>query len=258
MKLDRVLILGATGGIGRAVAEAILPFARELILIGRNPSKCHALSRAFKRYPKVKVFSLDIREKKGADMLRQILAQSHADIVINTTGIGQIIKAEDLTQSLQQEIWDINYFIPVQITRQLMQLQREWQKPVISLQLCSLASLYPHPYLADYSATKSALLYYHMALAEELRQEKREFYPYSYVLGAVQTNFFPEEVQKKLGGSHLQMTARRAAKEIVQKINKWESYAILGKRYRLLDKILGMLPPSIRLKGMALYLKKAL
>lgn len=255
MKFGRVVILGATGGIGKAVSRAILRDATELILIGRNPIKCQKLSREFAAFRQVKVVALDILDTKAC---AEMLVKSRADLVINCIGIGKLEQAINTDPSFQKELWEINYFTPIRIAKELLRLQREWQKPIVFVQLGSLATFYPHPYLAEYSASKTALWQYYLAFSEELRQDKSNFFLYYYVPGPVQTKFFPPEIQTKLGGRELQMSAPEVGREIVRQIYRRKSYAVIGKRYRLMQTILAILPRGFVLKSMATYLKKGL
>lgn len=255
MKFGKVLVLGATGGIGLAIGQAIFPESEELILIGRNTKKCQSLRLRYDRQSHVRVLQMNLLEW---EQLRRYLQEEVPDLVINCTGIGKLTRADEVGESFREELWNLNYQMPMQVTREMLTLQRKWQKPLKVVHLCSLASLYPHPYLADYSASKAALLSYHLALAEEVRQENSDFQIACYVLGAVQTDFFPQTTQHKLGGKSLQMKAQAVASEVLKSILQGKSYAVIGRRYQVLSSLLGILPQRFRLQMMAKYLKKGL
>jgi len=70
MKIDdcRVLITGASGGIGQAIAEALCGERAQVLLVGRRTAPLEALSR---RFPgRVDIVQADIRTTAGGKRWR--------------------------------------------------------------------------------------------------------------------------------------------------------------------------------------------
>ncbi len=71
-----------------------------------------------------------------------------------------------------------------------MKLLVQKNRKIQLVQLSSLAALFPHPYLAAYSASKAALQTYVLALHEELKKADSQVRIALYLLGPVQTGIF--------------------------------------------------------------------
>ena len=134
----------------------------------------------------------------------------------------------------------------------------ERNRKIRLVQLSSLAALCPHPYLAAYSASKAALQTYCLALQEELRLKGSEMRVCLYILGPVRTAIFPPELQDALGGAKLQMGPEIAARRIIRLLQQDRSYAIVGKRFRLLAWIMKLLPQRWIIRWIGAYLRKGL
>ena len=134
----------------------------------------------------------------------------------------------------------------------------ECNRKINLVQLSSLAALCSHPYLAAYSASKAALQTYCLALQEELRLKGSGVTVHLYILGPVQTAIFPPEQQDALGGSQLQMSPEIASRRILRLLHQGRSYAIVGKRYRLLAWLMKLLPQRWIIRLIGAYLRKGL
>ena len=126
------------------------------------------------------------------------------------------------------------------------------------VQLSSLAALFPHPYLAAYSASKAALQTYVLALHEELKNADSQVRIALYLLGPVQTGIFPPKLVEALGGSRLQMKPEKVAQQLIRFIERGTSYAVIGLRYRLLVLLGRLLPQRWIIRLLARYLRKGL
>lgn len=94
----KVLIIGATGGIGRETAKLIKSSNADVFITGRNSEKLEAVAKALGLAAN-RVFQLDITNHKAVE---SVAATIHAeigalDIVINSAGIGIIKPLEKLT-----------------------------------------------------------------------------------------------------------------------------------------------------------------
>ena len=148
----------------------------------------------------------------------------------------------------------MNYHTPVQLMKLLVQKNQK----IRLVQLSSLAALFPHPYLAAYSASKAALQNYTLALQEELCQSDSPVQLGLYILGPVQTAIFPPKLVEALGGSRLQMKPEKVAQQLIRFIERDTSYAVIGLRYRLLVWLGRLLPQRWIIRLLERYLRKGL
>ena len=83
---NKILITGATAGIGKALAETFLNLDNQIIAIGRNTQELAKLATLDKR---IIPFKCDISSKTELDRLTLFIEEEHPDlnILINNAGI---------------------------------------------------------------------------------------------------------------------------------------------------------------------------
>jgi len=103
----RILITGASAGIGRACAEKFAAAGAGLILAARRLDRLHAIRRELsERFAvAVNVFPLDVRDRKGVETFARELKDQGLipDILINNAGLASGL---DHLQSGDCEDWD--------------------------------------------------------------------------------------------------------------------------------------------------------
>ena len=97
-----------------------------------------------------------------------------------------------------------------------------------------------------------------LVLQEELCLKGSEVTVCLYILGPVRTSIFPPELQDALGGAKLQMSPETVARHIIRLLQQGRSYAIVGKRYRLLVLLMQLLPQRWIIRLIGAYLRKGL
>lgn len=249
---SKAIILGATGGIGRHLATELAKHLDFLVLVGRNPDKLVQLQKELAgSKAQLSILTLDMLDQMA---LEAFVDNLDADLLVNCAGLAYFSQGNHLATEKEQEIWQVNYHAPVQLMKLLVQKNRKIQL----VQLSSLAALFPHPYLAAYSASKAALQTYVLALHEELKKADSQVRIALYLLGPVQTGIFPPKLVEALGGSRLQMKPEKVAQQLIRFIERGTSYAVIGLRYRLLVLLGRLLPQRWIIRLLARYLRKGL
>ena len=249
---SKAIILGATGGIGRHLATELAKHLDFLVLVGRNPDKLVQLQKELAgSKAQLSILTLDMLDQMA---LEAFVDNLDADLLVNCAGLAYFSQGNHLATEKEQELWQVNYHAPVQLMKLLVQKNRKIQL----VQLSSLAALFPHPYLAAYSASKAALQTYVLALHEELKKADSQVRIALYLLGPVQTGIFPPKLVEALGGSRLQMKPEKVAQQLIRFIERDTSYAVIGLRYRLLVSLGRLLPQRWIIRLLARYLRKGL
>ena len=249
---SKAIILGATGGIGRHLATELAKHLDFLVLVGRNPDKVVQLQKELAgSKAQLSILTLDMLDQMA---LEAFVDNLDADLLVNCAGLAYFSQGNHLATEKEQELWQVNYHAPVQLMKLLVQKNRKIQL----VQLSSLAALFPHPYLAAYSASKAALQTYVLALHEELKKADSQVRIALYLLGPVQTGIFPPKLVEALGGSRLQMKPEKVAQQLIRFIERDTSYAVIGLRYRLLVLLGRLLPQRWIIRLLARYLRKGL
>ena len=153
---------------------------------------------------------------------------------------------------------NVNFISPLILTKKFSEKFLQNGQGII-LNVCSTAALYQHPYMAVYSSTKSALLHYSLALDEELSHKNKNVRILSVCPGPTASNFFDKDIQEKFGSSQkFMMSSEDVAKRIIKIIEKKKRFSIIGFRNRLSMFLINLLPVSLQLKLVGLFLKKVI
>ena len=168
MKLDgtRVLVTGASGGIGQALAYALAQQNASVILHGRNGLALLNLQRKLPNPNRHHILAADLCLADGREKLVKFIGQLQGiDILINNAGTNQFAWLED--QSEQQVIQQLalNIQTPILLTRALLPYMH---KPAIIMNIGSSFGSIGYAGYSVYCASKYALRGFSEALSREL------------------------------------------------------------------------------------------
>jgi len=157
-----VLVTGASRGIGRAVAAALAERKVETIGTSRDPQA------VADRIPGVRYIALRLEDPKSiVDCLREA---GPIEALVNNAGQSQIGAFEDTPVEAVEELFAVNVFGLLRLTRAALPAMRDRGRGTI-VNIGSLTGLFPLPFQSGYAATKLAL----EAFTKSLRQETRGF-----------------------------------------------------------------------------------
>ena len=170
-KLFYTLITGATGGIGRAFAETLAAKGQNLFLTGRSADKLNALKEELSsNYPSLRVivFACDLTDERSRDeMYKTIDAQGVVfDRLCNVAGADIQTAFEKYTEKKIVFQCRVNLEATLSVTRFVLSRRADALEIVT---ISSMSGVYPMPYFALYSATKSALVSFFSSLRSELK-----------------------------------------------------------------------------------------
>lgn len=148
MTRDKVLITGASRGIGKATAELLVANGYEVIGTSRNPDKLKGKVKG------VQYLALDITAPKSIDKL--IKKIGNIDILINNAGTSQIGPVEDLPMDKVRPLFELNLFGVIQLIKGFLTGMRKRGKGFI-INVSSMAGKTAVPYSSIYAATKHGL-----------------------------------------------------------------------------------------------------
>jgi short-subunit dehydrogenase len=162
-----VLITGATGGIGSALAESYAASGRTLILHGRNTTRLAELSRRCEaRGARVLTLAFDLRDGDTVVRELRLVSQREAiDLAIVNAGVSRMIGAGEEAESwdVGRKILAVNLDGALATVAGVLPDMRRRACGQIAL-ISSLAGLYGIPRTPTYSASKAALKAYGEAL----------------------------------------------------------------------------------------------
>jgi short-subunit dehydrogenase len=168
----KVVVTGATRGIGRAIAEKFAAEGFDLALCARNEKALRKLKSEI-RNPKSEILiqRCDVSKKDEVkSFASKILKEFGAvDIIINNAGIflpGQVIDEED---GNLETLIETNLYSAYHLTRALLPPMVKKKRGHI-FNVSSVAGIQAYPNGGSYSISKFAMLGLSKALREELKQ----------------------------------------------------------------------------------------
>ena len=155
----RILITGASSGIGSALAIALAQPSVHLILVARNLDKLQSVATACAaKGASTEIHFLDVSIESEIVAFAQKLKQvhPHLDILVNNAGISQRSQAEETPLMVDRRIMEVNFFGQVNLTKQLWPLLCNAAHANIVL-ISSVVGTFGFPQRSAYSASKHAL-----------------------------------------------------------------------------------------------------
>ncbi|MFC3326892.1 oxidoreductase [Mesorhizobium cantuariense] len=156
------LVTGASSGIGRATADALLSAGFRVFGTSRRT--------ASQPSDGVTMLTCDVTDDAAvAKMVDDVLAKAgRIDLLVNNAGMGLFGGAEESSIAQAQALFDVNVFGVFRVTNAVLPAMRRQGKGRI-VNLSSVQGFIPAPYFALYSATKHAIEGYSESLDHELR-----------------------------------------------------------------------------------------
>ena len=164
-----VLVVGATGGLGREIARQLSAAGATLVLAGRDAARLDALG-----IPGT-VVTGDLTDATAVDALvaRAVLANGGLDGVVNAAGVVAFGPALRLEDAALAELFAVNTLAPIRLLRaagdSLAASAAAGRQPFF-VTLSGIVSETPTAGLAAYSASKAALAAFGQAVGRELRR----------------------------------------------------------------------------------------
>jgi uncharacterized protein len=248
-KFKKVLITGASQGIGRALAEKFASMGSDLLLVARNEAALQELCVTLeKANPGIRAQSMKLDLSKGdaAQRLKSFCIERdfQVDTLINNAGYGVWGQFSELTLQEQLDCMNVNMTAVVQLTHELLPLLRRNPQSHI-LNVASTVAYQAMPTFAIYAATKSFVLSFTRALHHELKPLGVSVT--ALVPGATDSNFIERaglqhtaEKAKKIS-----MTSDAVAEVAIRGLAKGQIEVIPGGLNRVMASATRFLPKSM-------------
>jgi len=161
----QVLLTGATGGIGQAIAREMDRAGARLLLVGRNEGRLAQLAGELRGVHHRIVADLD--QAAGRERVLERCRQTGIDVLVNTVGVMDFRLYEAQDPTIIERMVQTNLLSPMLLCRQLLPLLRQRSEAAI-VNIGSTFGSIGHPGFTTYCATKFGLRGFTEALQREL------------------------------------------------------------------------------------------
>lgn len=165
-----VLVTGASGGIGEAIAIRLYQAGAKLVLVGRDQEKLISLrSRNNFSASRCALIVADINEDSGRNKVATACQKlpEPLSILVNNAGISEFCFIADQAPGSISAVLTTNLLSPILLTQQMLPLLQQSTRPLIVNIGSSFGSI-GYPGFASYCASKFGLRGFSEALRREL------------------------------------------------------------------------------------------
>lgn len=160
-----VLIAGATGGLGSAIARDLARRGATLTLVARSQDRLNALEAPGHRV------ALDLREP---DLCQTAIGEAIAyagrlDVVVNAIGVVAFGPIDELTIDTMEELFMTNTFIPIALGQAALGALGDGG---VIVNISGVIAEQNVPGMAAYGASKAAVRSFDEALSREARRRR--------------------------------------------------------------------------------------
>ncbi len=169
----RVLLTGASSGIGKELAEQLAVAGARVVLAARSQAKLETLERSLTaRGLDVAAVVTDVTlasdRRRAVDFVLQ--RWGGLDVLLNNAGVGSFGHFVDCTEEILRRVMEVNFFAPAELMRMSIPHLAKGRQPAI-VNVASMCGRRGIPAWPEYSASKFALT----GLSEALRAELVRF-----------------------------------------------------------------------------------
>lgn len=163
------LVVGATGGLGSAIARRLVQEGARLTLSGRNENKLAALAAELGAAV-IGTVPADLRVPNGPATVAAAATKDGAvDGVVYAAGVVAFGPLGEVSDELLHQVMVLNFVAPVRLLRSLLPQLRTG---AVVVHLSAVVAETPMKQMAVYSASKAALSGFSAAMRAELRRHR--------------------------------------------------------------------------------------
>jgi short-subunit dehydrogenase len=255
----RVLLTGASSGIGAALAVRLAAERARLVVASRNQERLDKLVSGI-RAGGGEAIAVPADVADAAQRVRLIEATTSAlgglDVLINNAGVGAMGWFEDATEERLRRIFEVNFFAATELTRLALPHLRRGRNPML-VNVSSVVGRRGMPGLTEYCASKFALT----GWSESLRPEMARLGVHVLVVtpGRVATEFRGNLLEDRFRfawQNRPAMAAERCARLIVTAMRRRRNEVVITGEAKLLLWVNRLLPRVLD-AALAWYTRRA-
>ncbi|MFY0991173.1 SDR family oxidoreductase [Halomonas sp. C05BenzN] len=235
---QRILLIGASGGIGQALVDEFTAAGARLLISGRRTEVLTALAQ---RHPEqVTALTADLTRPEERRRLAAAARELGCNMLVNAAGVNRVGLFEACSDDEIERLISTNLTAPLQLTRALLPVLLEAKHGWV-VNLGSTFGIIGYPGQVGYCATKFALRGFSQALRRELADTR--IHVLHVAPRATHTAMNAPEVvamNRELGNA--MDPPARVALEVRRAIERGREETQLGRPERLFTRLNGLVP----------------
>jgi short-subunit dehydrogenase len=169
----RMLITGASGGIGRALAEQSVAAGARVTVAARSTDRLDELARELTAHGgDVLAVTADVTREADREHLLAVAVEHFGglDVLVNNAGVASFGHFASCSEEVLRQVMEVNFFAPAELIRSAVPVLTRGRQPAV-VNIASMCGRRGIPAWSEYSASKFALV----GLTEALRGELARF-----------------------------------------------------------------------------------
>lgn len=238
--MRRIIIIGATSGIGLELARLFIAKGDRIGITGR---RCHLLDELKKQFPsQVETECFDVMGDDNIQHLKSLIDKLNGlDLLIYNSGYGEVSKSLDWDIDKQTTLTNVNGFVEiVNYTFNYFLEQNTGQIATTS----SIAAIRENSQAPAYSASKAYMSMYMAGLYLKARRMRRSDSKINIAITDVQPGFVNTKMAKGKG-RFWEASVEKAARQIFRAIERKKRKAYVTHRWILIAWLLKWMPHFI-------------
>ena len=214
----KVLITGASSGIGKDISRLLVDKYDEFILVARNQDRLNELKNELlekNNNLKIETISIDLTNRDNC--INLFNTHKDVDLLINNAGFGDYGDFDETSLDKDLSMIDTNV-IAMHILTKLYVKEMVNRNSGHILNTASIAGFLPGPLMTTYYATKNYVVRLSEGIREELRRKKSKVKISILCPGPVKTNF---EVEANVKFNFKGVNSKYIANYAVKHMNRF-------------------------------------
>jgi short-subunit dehydrogenase len=215
IRMKKILITGASDGIGLEIAKLLAQEGSQLLLVARNKEK---LKKVIDNLPGEGHGFLvaDLSNREDTNAIADHISKNHYDVLINNAGVGMYGRFEEMPLDEQANMMDLNMHGLTILAHSYI---KNAKKNDSLVNMASTLGTTSFPGLAVYAATKAYVINFSEALWWE--NKNRGVYVLGFCPGVTSTTFHKTSGDAKdLFPRFIIQTPEAVARKLIQALKK--------------------------------------
>lgn len=165
LRRTRVLVTGASRGLGKSIAEVLARRGATVALVARSADSLEVLAKELdgKAYP------TDLTDPAAVEgLIERVEADGPVDVLVNNAGIDHVGRFPEASAQAVRDLLQVNLAAPMELCRQMMpRMVRRGRGHIVNVS--SFGAISQGPGVTLYGTSKAGLSHFTAGIRSELR-----------------------------------------------------------------------------------------